>query len=86
MEEGALSTDKRPKGDKKMTFKDLIIKLTNDTLIEIYYDDCEYVNGGTVKQIKKMYAYEWFFINKKIEFISINDRTNALMITLIRNS
>ena len=56
MEEGALSMDNRPKGDKKMTFKDLIKKIHLNTPIEIYYNNCEFVNEGTVQQIIKMYA------------------------------
>ena len=69
-----------------MIFKDLIKKIHLNTPIEIYYDDCEFVNEGTVQQIIKMYAWDWFLVNKKIESLSINDQTNALMITLIRNS
>ena len=68
-----------------MKFVDLMKKITFNTPLEIYYDDCEYVNGGTAEEIKKMYAWDWFLANKEIQFIAINDRTQALMITLIRN-
>ena len=68
-----------------MTFKELIKKVTLSTKIEIYYDDCEFVNEGTTKEIAKTYAYDWFLVNKKVQSISINKDTNALMITLIRN-
>lgn len=68
-----------------MKFVDLIKKINLNTPIEIYYDDCECVNNGTAEQIRKMYAWDWFFVNKEIESIAINDRTQALMIILIRN-
>ena len=69
-----------------MIFKDLMKKIQFCTPIEIYYDDCEFVNEGTAEQIRKMYAWEYFLINKKIESITINEQSKALMITLIRNS
>ena len=36
-----------------MTFKELMKKIHLYTPIEIYYDDCEFVNQGTAEQIKK---------------------------------
>lgn len=68
-----------------MKFIDLMKKIHLNTPIEIYYDDCEFVNEGTAEQIRKMYAWEWFLVNKEIESITINEESKALMITLIKN-
>ena len=68
-----------------MKFIDLIKKINLNTSIEIYYNDCEFVNEGTVKQIIKTYAWDWFLANKEIKNITINKESKALMITLIRN-
>ena len=68
-----------------ITFKDLMKKITCNPQIEIYYDDCEYVNQGTVENIKRMYAWDYFLCNKKVESITISEETKALMITLWRN-
>ena len=68
-----------------MEFKNLMRKLQLKTPIEIYYNDCEFVNEGTAEQIRKMYAWDWFLANKEIESITINEESKALMITLIRN-
>ena len=68
-----------------MTFKDLMKKIPLNTPIEVYYDDCEFVNQGTAEQIKKMYAWDWFLANKAIESVAINEESKTLMITLIRN-
>lgn len=68
-----------------MEFKNLMRKLQLKTAIEIYYNDCEFVNEGTAEQIRKMYAWDRFLANKEIESITINEESKALMITLIRN-
>ena len=68
-----------------MKFIDLMKKINLNTSIEIYYDDCEFVNEGTAEKIRKMYAWDWFLANKKIESITINEESKALMITLIRD-
>ena len=65
-----------------MKFKDLMKYIQLNTQIEIYYDKCIFINEGTAEQIKRMYAWEWFFMNKEIESITINEESKALMITI----
>lgn len=68
-----------------MKFIDLMKKINPNTPIEIYYHDCEFVNQGTAREIKRMYAYDWFLAKKEIVYIEINEESKALMITLIKN-
>ena len=68
-----------------MKFIELMKKINLNTPIELYYEDCGFLNEGTAEQIKRMYAWEYFFANKEIESITINEESKALMITLIKN-